>query len=990
MTLIFFGQEDKLTIRGKVEAAPYETIIKDSSNIYNVVSYGAVADHSTDNTAAFQAAIDACAAAGGGQVYVPAAANYYDIDGALSIQTDNIRIYGDGMYSSKLYFTDGNPDDVGFWFTKSGDTQLNNSGLEDLQIWIDDYDLIAARFTVTIWGYVRRCNIRNISGLTDNSTAVSFKGKTNLGWSGGNIIDRCEISDVHTGVYIDSISNNNFIINSWISGNANKFTGSSCIKIVDGGDQSDSQFISGCNFENVEKGILVDAVAARILGCRFEGVDTAIHVAQINAQLTTASNVYSDVSEKVYSVGGYSQRYVTMLESAKLELSGVSSTQPEIKLGTSSGTEAGSMVFMNANESHTESALELRAYGSDSVADEFGGAETQTRGVISSDFDLKVGTTDANDFKLYTNSIERLIIDAAGDVSIGGVIQSPSLDSIREQYLGGIFVVDHPGDSTALMDELQTAINAAYDAGSGTAYVKAGTYRWNTAPDTLKGNTYQRANILFDKGARIWVDSGYSGSIFVKEPDKELRGVTVEGGTWSGAGGQHSWDFMDLVSTTVSTQVVGNTFRNMRFRAVNNAFTFTAFGTGWVNANVIDNVYCGSPAKFLYINNTSSTPGSANGNLVSNVNVQNNTWTTHGIHLIKGQTNQFTNINLWDFHTPQRTVLFDENSSYNNISGIIWPDSLAIDEGTNNIMWHGNKLISGDIVFQGETSGETTLKAADEAGAGTVTLPTSGTLATDEVIKGDTASRFSFEEGNGLSGAQASFNIGGIIGAEYYPGPDTLGITEVRGIVMEDSGTVTSDIGLYYDVNLGDPTPTSILSDDATIDNTTTGNVFTHNTSPTIEQPMIPPGVWVWAEVEGKSTGNMPTYMNLKLSGNRLNPYLGEDLVDQSAWYTIAYWPAGTPGANWSQSGSTLVSDGNSGYLTNWNFWTVGVTYEITFTVTVNSGTFRGPYDGSESSQLITTSGTYTYEKIPTVIGCYMHSNSFDGVITALSVREVL
>ena len=38
---------------------------------FNVIDYGAIADGESLNTVAVQTAIDACAAAGGGQVYFP-------------------------------------------------------------------------------------------------------------------------------------------------------------------------------------------------------------------------------------------------------------------------------------------------------------------------------------------------------------------------------------------------------------------------------------------------------------------------------------------------------------------------------------------------------------------------------------------------------------------------------------------------------------------------------------------------------------------------------------------------------------------------------------------------------------------------------------------------------------------------------------------------------------------------------------------------------
>lgn len=61
---------------------------------FNVRSYGAVGDGTTDDQEAIQAAIDACATAGGGEVYIPAGT--WRIEDELEAR-DYISIVGDGM-----------------------------------------------------------------------------------------------------------------------------------------------------------------------------------------------------------------------------------------------------------------------------------------------------------------------------------------------------------------------------------------------------------------------------------------------------------------------------------------------------------------------------------------------------------------------------------------------------------------------------------------------------------------------------------------------------------------------------------------------------------------------------------------------------------------------------------------------------------------------------------------------------------------------------
>lgn len=77
-------------------------------NIFNVLTFGAKGDGVTNDTAAIQAAINACNAAGGGTVYFPATPNFYTLQKIVA-QADiitmsnmaNVRLLGDG-YASKI------------------------------------------------------------------------------------------------------------------------------------------------------------------------------------------------------------------------------------------------------------------------------------------------------------------------------------------------------------------------------------------------------------------------------------------------------------------------------------------------------------------------------------------------------------------------------------------------------------------------------------------------------------------------------------------------------------------------------------------------------------------------------------------------------------------------------------------------------------------------------------------------------------------------
>lgn len=137
----------------------------------------------------------------------------------------------------------------------------------------------------------------------------------------------------------------------------------------------------------------------------------------------------------------------------------------------------------------------------------------------------------------------------------------------------------------------------------------------------------------------------------------------------------------------------------------------------------------------------------------------------------------------------------------------------------------------------------------------------------------DTIPQMVFGAGDGVRGSQPAFLPNKLLGAVWYGGSDTLFLTEVRGVVVQDSGTVTSGVQLYYDANAFDGTPTTVMSGTMTINSTTAGNIFTQSSGTSISNEAIPPERWIWAKVLTKSNGNMPVFMSLTLSGYKKRSY---------------------------------------------------------------------------------------------------------------------
>lgn len=106
--------------------------------IFNVQDFGAKGDGITDDTAAIQKAIDAAAAAGGGQVYMPTGTYIVSggeeaSDGCLMLKS-NVYLYGDGMGATTVKVADGSDTKITGVIRSAYGEQTHDFGVSHLTI----------------------------------------------------------------------------------------------------------------------------------------------------------------------------------------------------------------------------------------------------------------------------------------------------------------------------------------------------------------------------------------------------------------------------------------------------------------------------------------------------------------------------------------------------------------------------------------------------------------------------------------------------------------------------------------------------------------------------------------------------------------------------------------------------------------------------------------------------------------------------------------
>jgi len=162
------------------------------------------------------------------------------------------------------------------------------------------------------------------------------------------------------------------------------------------------------------------------------------------------------------------------------------------------------------------------------------------------------------------------------------------------------------------------------------------------------------------------------------------------------------------------------------------------------------------------------------------------------------------------------------------------------------------------------TSATMASNISDELGTGKMVFAEEeADLDTIAYILTDTLALYGAVLGVGNANDTTAFTVDNVIWSQYIDGSHDIVITEVRAVVYGTTPDI--DIALLYDPNFRDGTPTTVLTADLTVTNTTTGNSTTSFSNDTITT-----GNWLWIRVDQADA--KPKQLIVSIFGYRIEP----------------------------------------------------------------------------------------------------------------------
>lgn len=206
---VLISHEPLNLTRQNVPAHPYAVVPGPANNdLYDVTDFGAIADGSTDNTVAFQSALDSAAQNGGGTVYIPA--GMFKISSHIIVPTGvELRGIWDVPHhtTSKgsillAYEGKGNADDTPFISLESG------SGVRGFTVWYPEQSTNFFAFPWSIRTLGENCWIKDVV------LANTYQGVDMASYpSAGHVISYLAGAPLKTGIFVDKSTGDGWIEN---------------------------------------------------------------------------------------------------------------------------------------------------------------------------------------------------------------------------------------------------------------------------------------------------------------------------------------------------------------------------------------------------------------------------------------------------------------------------------------------------------------------------------------------------------------------------------------------------------------------------------------------------------------------------------------------------------------------------------------------------------------------------------------------------------